>query len=175
MRELGLETAGGNPGTLPSSSRMSAVSSEARRGGWGVLNQVLRPWTSCGCYAQTSATKRRHSRTKQPQSFGKNRVHGCSLLGGIPWVAITTACPWFQPKVCLGLYTELGEGDTPSLTPAESSCYLLQLGDHGPKNSCQDLPPGNHRQTRTQPLGDVALTEPCSPKPQIKMQLYFLF
>lgn len=118
MRELGLETAGGNPGTLPSSSRMSAVSSEARRRGWGVLNQVLRPWTSCGCCA--SATKRRHSRTKQPQSFGKNRVHGCSLLGGIPWVAITTACPWFQPKVCLGLYTELEEGDTPSLTPAES-------------------------------------------------------
>lgn len=91
-------------------------------------------------------------------------------------MAITMACPWFQPPVCLGLYTELGESGTPSLTPAESpSCYLLQLTNHGPKSTCQVRPPGSHRQTQTKPLQDVALTEPCSPKPQIKMQLCFLF
>lgn len=72
----------GIPGILLNSGWTSAVS--LRQEGWGggpePKLQVLCP---------ASATERPHSRTKQPQSFGKDGLHGCSLLGDVPWVPIT--------------------------------------------------------------------------------------
>lgn len=62
-------------------------------------------------------------------------------------MAITTACPWFQPPVCLGaLHRASREGHgTPSLTPATSSssqtmdpgttcqaCFLVTRAKHEP-------------------------------------------
>lgn len=84
-------------------------------------------------------------KTKQPHSFGKNRIHGRSSLGGMPWVAITTACPWFRPPVCLGALHRAGrEGHgTPSLTPATFSSSQTM----DPGTTCQALLLGNQSQT----------------------------
>lgn len=78
-------------------------------------------------------------------------------------MAITTACPWFQPTVCLELYTELGAERG---IPIPESCYLSssQTMDPGTTN-CQTLPLGNlTAKHEPNPLGDVALTESCSPQ-----------
>lgn len=141
MRKRGLETAAGNSGWT------SAVSLEARGVGWG-------PWKSCRCCAHLQLPK---DLTAEPDDLRAWERTGSVVffVGRCTWVAITMASSWFQPPVCLGLYAELGEGDTPSLMAAEGpSCYLLQLTNHGPQSNCQVLPPGSHRQTQTKPLQD---------------------